>query len=105
MLVILVEHVAILRGFEKVSRSFAIVPLAERWLLADLVPKAVLFEVLLIEVLHVRLVHLVLAQVIEDLLASIEIGLHSVIDVLDQVRQSVALICLVVQIFHSLARS
>ena len=83
MLIIFVQHVAILRGSEEVSRSFTIVPLSERRLLADLVPKAVLFEVLLIEVLHVRLVHLVLAQVIEDLLASIEIGLHSMIDVLD----------------------
>ena len=83
MLVILVEHVAILGRTQKVRRSFAIVTLAERRLLADLVPEAVLFEVLLIKVLHVRLVHLILAQVIEDLLASIEIGLHSVKDVLD----------------------
>lgn len=72
-------------------------------LLSSVLPKVISLEVLVIEVLDLSFIHFVFTQVHENLLSSIQIDLHAVEDVLDQVRQGVPRVLLIVQVLHIMA--
>ena len=67
-----------------------------------LFPEAVILEVLNVEFVHVRLVHLIVAKVHENLFPSIQVDVHPVEDVLDQVSKGVFGVLLIVQALHRL---
>lgn len=68
---------------------------------ARLFPEVVLREVVRIEVVHIFNDLLVYAQVMEYLSPSAKVNLNAVEHILDQVRQSLARILLLVQILHA----
>ena len=68
---------------------------------AGLLPEVIFREVIRIETLQVLPVELIHAQVIEYLPPPAKIDLHSAENILNQVREGISRILLVVQIFHS----